>query len=272
MMKRIGAVTLTLAFLLLFISGLQPQLVNLATANPYNWLGEVPPDATTKPPSITILSPENNKTYNANISLNLNVTVGESKTASRKGIDRVYYKPDWEKKNITLTTYPVALNLTGVPEGNHSITIYAFEWGDYPVGGAEYIINNFWIENSAIVNFTIDASPPVISVLSPEDKKYAQSDILLDLTINEQVSQIQYSLDGERNITKAKSNTLTGLPNGYHNLTVYATDDAGNVGVSKTINFTVEVPESYPTLLIATASGASVAGAGLFIYFRKRKH
>jgi hypothetical protein len=67
--------------------------------------------------------------------------------------------------------------------------------------------------------------------------------------------------------------TLTGLSNGSHNVTVYATDEAGNVGTSQTINFTIAKPESFPTTLVAVASVASVAVIGviLLIYFRKRK-
>jgi hypothetical protein len=54
-------------------------------------------------------------------------------------------------------------------------------------------------------------------------------------------------------------------------LTIYAKDEAGNVGTSETILFTVDVP--FPTTLVVAASGASVAivGIGLFVYFKKRK-
>jgi hypothetical protein len=47
------------------------------------------------------------------------------------------------------------------------------------------------------------------------------------------------------------------------------------LGSSETIFFNVESePKLFPTLLVATASGASatVAGWGLFVYFKKRKH
>ena len=68
--------------------------------------------------------------------------------------------------------------------------------------------------------------------------------------------------------------TLTDLPNGYHNITVYATDEAGNTGASETVYFSVEVPEPFPISTIAAVSVAIVAvtGAGLLIYFRRRKH
>jgi hypothetical protein len=82
-----------------------------------------------------------------------------------------------------------------------------------------------------------------------------------------------YNLDNE-NITEISGNTIiTKLTLGQHNLTLYATDDAGNTGVSQTIHFKV-AEESFPTLPVAVASVASVAivGAGLLVYFKKRKH
>jgi hypothetical protein len=53
-------------------------------------------------------------------------------------------------------------------------------------------------------------------------------------------------------------------------LTVYAKDEAGNVGASETILFTVNVP--FPTtLVIASVSTVAVVGIGLLVYFKKRK-
>ena len=85
-----------------------------------------------------------------------------------------------------------------------------------------------------------------------------------------------YSFDGQDNVTIDGNITLYGLSSGLHNLTVYAKDTYGNIGASETINFTIakETPEPFPTAIVATASGASVAviGVGLFVYFRKRNH
>jgi multisubunit Na+/H+ antiporter MnhC subunit len=70
--------------------------------------------------------------------------------------------------------------------------------------------------------------------------------------------------------------TLTGLSEGSHNLTVYAADaygSAANIGASETINFTIAKTEPFPTALVITASGASLAivAAALLVYFKKRK-
>ena len=81
--------------------------------------------------------------------------------------------------------------------------------------------------------------------------------------------QITYSLDGEETVTINGKTTLTGLANGDHNITVYAKDEAGNVG-SETTYFSVEVP--FPTtMVIAPVASVAVVGVGLLVYFKKHK-
>jgi hypothetical protein len=112
---------------------------------------------------------------------------------------------------------------------------------------------------------------PSIKVLSIVDKLYDTNSIPLNFTIDEPASQIAYSLDGQENITITGNITLTGLANGDHDLTIYATDETGNVGASETSHFTVEV--SFPTTLVAVTvvTVGVVVGAWLLVYFKKRK-
>jgi len=147
--------------------------------------------------------------------------------------------------------------LTKLSEGAHRLTVYAW-YTD---------INTV----SSDVYFTVDTTAPSISVLSLENKIYNTSDIPLIFTVNESVSQITYSIDGKEKITINGNTTLTGLPNGDHNLTVYAADDNGNMEVSETIYFSVKLP--FPTTLVIAVLIASVAvvGAGLLVYFVKFK-
>jgi hypothetical protein len=94
----------------------------------------------------------------------------------------------------------------------------------------------------------------------------------LSFAVSEPVTWIGYSLDGQNNVTTTGNMTLAGLPNGYHNITVYATDKAGNAGASETIYFSVEVPEPFPTtMVIAPMASVTVVGVGLVVYFTKRK-
>jgi hypothetical protein len=66
------------------------------------------------------------------------------------------------------------------------------------------------------------------------------------------------------------------VPTNYENGTVYGFDGVESVWSSiQTIDFTLtKEPEPFPTALVATASGVSIAiiGVGLLVYFKKRKH
>jgi hypothetical protein len=78
-----------------------------------------------------------------------------------------------------------------------------------------------------------------------------------------------YSLDGQDNVSIVGNATLSGLPNGSHNVTVYVTDVAGNTGASETVSFIVDAP--FPaTLIVAPVASVAVAGAALALYFKKR--
>jgi len=66
--------------------------------------------------------------------------------------------------------------------------------------------------------------------------------------------------------------TLSRLPSGSHNITVYVTDISGNVGVSETIYFSVEVPEPFPVLPVVAVSGLTItAVAACLLYYHKKR-
>ena len=262
-------------------------LVNSAKANPLRLshnLGTEPPDSYTKPPIVSVFAPENNTVYaTSTLSLSFNVSVGESSTADSKYISGVYYKTDWQTSNSSI--YEVnqiqsseTLRLEDIPDGNHSLIVYAKEKGTY-YSYTDYSAGNVWyeycslfeIEGSSSVFFTVDTTAPSVSVLSIQDATFYSPNVDLSFIVNEQTSRIAYSLDGNDNVTVAGNATLSGLSVGVHNDTVYAWDEAENVGASETVTFTVAEPE--PAAIIATASGASVTiilGC-LLVYFKQRK-
>jgi hypothetical protein len=155
--------------------------------------------------------------------------------------------------------------LTGLSQGPHNVTVW--------IRADTYMISYSGYEWSVFttVSFNID-TPPNVTVLSPHAKTYNTTDVPLEFTINEKSSRLEYSLDGQSNVTINGNTTLTWLPNGYHNVTVYATDEFGNTGVSKIIYFNVEAP--FPTALVVAVSVATVVvvGVGLLVYFKKRHH
>ena len=115
--------------------------------------------------------------------------------------------------------------------------------------------------------------PPEIKSVSPENKTYNSSSVSLIFTVNKPVNWSGYSLNGENNVTIAGNTTLSELPNGAHNITVYATDQFGNTGASDTVYFNVNVPEPFPIAPVAAGiTSAAVVGIGVLIYFKKRKH
>jgi hypothetical protein len=147
------------------------------------------------------------------------------------------------------------------------------------IGDTPYVINandqdRFPLMNPWDPEMPYDTVPPRISFVSPENKVYNASSITLVFSIYESSSSMSYSLDGQDNVTIAGNTTLSELPNGSHNITVYVTDRSGNTAASETIYFTVEVPEPFPTLLVTAASGVSITAvaACLLYYHKKRNH
>lgn len=84
---------------------------------------------------------------------------------------------------------------------------------------------------------------------------------------------MEYSLDGENNVTIAGNTTLIGLSAGTHNVTVYAWDDAGNVGASDTVSFSVADSESFSHMLVIAVSmaAAAIVVVGTLVYRKKRE-
>ena len=259
-------------------------MLSLVTANPYIDGGEVPPDAYTHPPTIFISSPENNAVYAANnLTFTFNISAPESTTAANPPfISEVYYETDWQEDSIRVYGFPYhydprptkldfSFAITEIPEGQHNIAVHATGSGWYLNG---LYSHDFNIHGSSPVNFVIDTIPPNVTVLSMENKTYGSSDVPLNFVVTEPFSQVTYSLDGQDNVTIAGNTTLTGLANGAHNLTVFATDVAGNTGASEPITFTVagETQKSFSTTAIAASTSAAIiVGVGLAVYLTKAK-
>ena len=263
-------------------------LVNLVVANPVG-----SPNFPSETPVLSVLSPAN-VTYNVNnVSLTVNVTkpVSWNSTSSFEGL--IFAVGYWLDNNTSGATGGVisvgdeintefvvcSTNLTGLSEGTHSLAVYSDGTCYLRAGRYHDLFSKTVIGYSEPIYFVVD-TPPKISILSSENATYETDDIAFNFTINQPVSQITYSLDGEENVTvaeNAENITLNGLSGGLHNVTIYAWDIAGNAGASETISFTVAEepePEPFPTALVATASGtsAAVAGVGLLVYFKKRNH
>lgn len=139
---------------------------------------------------------------------------------------------------------------------------------------------------SNTVYFSIDLTPPNVTILSPANQTYTVTNITeanfpLNFTVDENVSQVILDLDGQNDKAIDGNTTLTGLSIGLHNVTVKAVDLAGRLGASETVNFKIAAetepksdsePELFPTVPVASASTAvlALAGAGFLVYHKRR--
>jgi len=95
---------------------------------------------------------------------------------------------------------------------------------------------------------SVDEAPPVVTIISPQSKTYAATDLPLRININETVSWIGYSLDSHANVTVLGNATISGLSEGVHQLTVYSSDTSGNMGRSETVGFTIDTVPPHITI------------------------
>jgi len=114
------------------------------------------------------------------------------------------------------------------------------ETGCDGIGDKPYVIDENNQDNYPLMEPYPDTTPPIIVVLSPENKAYATTSIPLVFTVDECTCWIGYSVDGESNVTITGNTTLT-LPEGEHWIKVYANDTNGNMGCSDTITFMVDI-------------------------------
>jgi hypothetical protein len=269
------------------------QLVDFVRANPYSQAryvgvpeGEIPPPNGTKPHAIHIFSPKNNTAINSyNFTLAFNVSAPMQNINNvYLSLFEVYYKASWLSgiSYVDLKAHNsgsnFSIHIAGVPNGNNTITVYAvgtgmnetwrrYENAKFPPTVYIYFLG-FSVVGSSIVSFTVDTIRPRVSILSYQNRTYNTPDIPLNLAVNENAASITYSLDGQDNVTVYGNTTLRGLPNGDHNVTVYATDKAGNIGTSETIHFKIK---SLPTTLVVVPITSVAVGVGLLVYFKKRK-
>jgi hypothetical protein len=289
LMKR-TALALTLIIVLSFFVADRLQLANFAEANPYPdkivTEGEISPPEGTLAPTISIISPKNDVAYASNnVSLTFNVSIPEVNNGT-VWLAEVYYKTSWqssvtyvrEGSNLaSLYSETFSIYLTNLTEGPRWIKIHAVGQGGHvtrevcrsPFSTIYQVF--FKLPNSSTVDFTIDTTPPEISIPYMENETYSAVSIPLNFTTDEPISQAAYSLDGQDNVTVTGNITLSGLSNGLHNITVYAEDTFGNEGASEITYFTIDVPEPFPTtLVIASIITVAIIGVGLLVYFKKR--
>jgi hypothetical protein len=179
--------------------------------------------------TITVVSPEYNKMYNTKtVKLNFTVTLGE--TTDHSLISNICYETDWQKENVTLFSFdgyflrelmsqlysprtfhsPInklskLLELTDIPEGNHTIKIYVTIWHYSSIEVRQSVFEDYlqyssdltMANRSATVFFNVDTVSPKIVFSSPKNVTYDSSDVSVNFTVDELFSKCSYVLDGQ---------------------------------------------------------------------------
>jgi hypothetical protein len=149
----------------------------------------------------------------------------------------------------------------------------------YTIGGHTYNVGrNGYVETVAVneqyTPMGYGSIPPVVSLVSPENKTYTASNVSLTFTVNKPPVWLGYSLDGQETVTVSGNTTIAGLTSGLHNVTVYAKDAFENTGNSEIIIFSIaKETETFPTTWVAAAVAAMAIGSvSLAAYHTKRKN
>jgi len=140
--------------------------------------------------------------------------------------------------------------------------------GTYSVGGHSASVEVF-------VPFGFRSVPVVGVVLPFEGAVYNELGVELVFVVDRPFSQLYYCVDGGANVVVGGNTTLSGLSCGVHNVTVFAEDRFGNVGVSETVTFTVASDPSnlflsIPILAVLGVAVVIAAGVVLAVFFRRR--
>jgi hypothetical protein len=144
--------------------------------------------------------------------------------------------------------------IAGIPSGTHEVTFRASADGNYV--DSNDTRNNFSLSQETTLTFsvpiktaifsidhnaTINVEPkPSITLLTPQKLTVISSSLDLNFTVDQPFTKMAYVLDNGESISISGNTTLSYLPNGDHTLTVFATNDFGQIGTSDTLFFSVQ--------------------------------
>jgi hypothetical protein len=118
--------------------------------------------------------------------------------------------------------------------------------------------------------YRVESHLSLITITSPVDQIYNIDSIWLNFTIDKNTSWIGYSLDGEPNITITGNTLVTSIPDGLHNVTMFANDTYGIMGSSITIYFQVKTQFIFELGLILVLSSSVVIIIVAYVSNKKR--
>ena len=162
--------------------------------------------------------------------------------------------------NDSVAVFGTTYNISNVPlgaDGSYEINVSAKDaFGNVNTTNATVTVTVAGIVDNTAPTITID--------LPQEGYNYTTSTVALNVSADESIDTWQYSINGTTNVTFTSNTTLSSLPDGDHNVTVFANDSAGNIG-SAIVNFTIDTtPPSVPTIDVP-ANGETLTTATTWV-------
>jgi hypothetical protein len=208
---------------------------------------------TTSKPIVILVSPLNQTTYNS--------TRVPLVYATNSKVLWSYYSID-SIESSGLKNYNGNITLPSLSDGRHELNVYVTT----NISAANPTYPDIYQTIPHNIVFYVDTVAPKITDLSVN--RTDNSDLLLNYAVDENTSWVGYSLDNQANVTINGNAVLRDLSDGVHNVTVYAEDSYGNIGVSETISFTVGLGLLMVVALVAAAVIVVFAVAVIMLYKR----
>jgi hypothetical protein len=246
-------------------------LGNVGTADPWFYVKEgiAQPPAGLPPSNVTITSPQNITYHKDTIQLTANAEIPNPNDGSFYDTTEAYYTASWQEGKVDF--WPHNITLTDVPEGSQYVQVSIFnvfrvnehQYSDIGVIG----YSAYRLGGTARIYFSVDL-PPTINITSIINGTiYKSSNVTLDFTTSEPNKELMYCLDGT-NQTISGNSTLNFPRDGWHNLTVYAWDYGGNLGISQTVQFSTQTTFTLSPIVYSTAIILAIS-VGSVVLFKK---
>ncbi len=188
----------------------------------------------TKPPVANFAAPTPiNDTWLNTRWIYLNITVQDNTSSIDAVVARWYEDAlDYRMSCTQGRAVQCNVNLTGLSDGAYPYRIFANDSAGNWNWSAEMVVN-------------VDATRPVLTLTSPENKTYAASSLELNFSVAEaNIYWRGYSLDDGANVSLNGNSVLANLSEGSHSVVVYINDSAGNSNSTR-IDFTVDTRAPY---------------------------
>jgi hypothetical protein len=195
---------------------------------------------------VTLLSPVN-ATYNVRtLLLNYTFGIGWIHYSLNYNIDDIYSGPmpytviNGDETHVVYHTKG-SVQLPELSEGSHKLTI-SLEADFNPQDIRYYSDTIYFTINSGAPSFLLDTTAPNVTIQSPQNNTIYSTGTQIPLVFSlskSTLNMIYLLLDSNRTVIPLQNATLGPLQPGQHNLTLIAPDNAGNIGVSQFIQFTI---------------------------------